>query len=383
MRIEMVLPALPTGGMETMVAALTRGLVHRGHEVGVTCLEALGPIAVELKNAGVRVALVPTPGLRTILRAPQLEESFKRIAPDVVHVHSGAWLKGARTAWRAGMGRIVHTMHGLLEDAPWYTPGLDHWAARSTHRIIAVSESLRQYLIRQARVPASVISVIPNGIETEVFGPGACRAGWRESWGIPQRALLVGNVARLDTVKNHAQLIEAFAILRRQAANAVLVIAGDGPLRRGLESQAARMGVADGVRFLGETRDVAALYRELDVCVLNSHAEGTSITLLEAMATGVCVVGTAVGGTPALLAEGRVGRLVPPGDPRALATAILELLRDEPARRRLAEAGRQEVLAKYSNETMVRRYEREYGQPEQPPARPSRSSGRRVTVGRP
>jgi len=83
------------------------------------------------------------------------------------------------------------------------------------------------------------------------------------------------------TVKNHAQLIEAFAILRRQAANAVLVIAGDGRCAAGLESQAARMGVADGVRFLGETRDVAALYRELDVCVLNSHAEGTSITLLE------------------------------------------------------------------------------------------------------
>ena len=359
----MVLPALDIGGMEMMVASLTRALARRGHDVGVTCLEAAGPIAEQLTAQRIRVSVVPTPGLRTIIRATPLDRWFRGLAPDVVHVHSGAWLKGARAARRAGVRRVIHTMHGLLERAPWYSTWLDRLAACSTDRNVAVSTTLREHLINTVGTAPSQCSVIANGVDTDRFHPGPRRPGWRVRNGLLEGVQVIGTVARLDEVKNHALLVEAFARLRAEHAAVALVIAGDGPLRADLERQAARLGVADSVRFLGETQEPAVVHREFDLFVSSSLAEGTSISILEAMASGVCVVATAVGGTPALLDGGRLGRLVPSGDAGALAAAMGSLLRDGGARERnrLAAAGRQAAISTYSIDTMVQHYEREYG----------------------
>jgi len=357
----MVLPTLAAAGMEVMVANLTRGLARRGYDVGVTCLEADGPIADELRADGFRVAVVRSPGFRGVLRPVRLEAWLRHVRPDVVHAHSGGWLKAARAARRAGVRTVVHTVHGLLEREPWHGVPLKRWAARFTDRVVPVSEPLREYLLRIVRLPAAMITLVPNGVDLDAFRPGQRRSAWRADLGISPEALVIGNVARLDGVKNHADLLNGFAMMRPRAPEAVLAIAGDGPLRRDLEARAAALGVAQHVRFLGQTRDIAALYREFDLFVLSSSAEGTSLSVLEAMASGVCVVATAVGGTPALLGEGPVGRLVAPADPAALAAAMADLLHDHRQRHALAEAGRRAVVARYSLETMVRRYEQEYG----------------------
>jgi glycosyltransferase involved in cell wall biosynthesis len=357
----MVLPTLAAAGMEVMVANLTRGLARRGYDVGVTCLESDGPIADELRADGFRVAVVRSPGLRGMLRPLRLEAWLRDVRPDVVHAHSGGWLKAARAARRAGVPTVVHTVHGLLEREPWHGVPLKRWAARFTDRVVPVSEPLRQYLLRIVRLPAAMMTLVPNGVDLHAFRPGQRRSAWRADLGISPEALVIGNVARLDGVKNHAALLDGFALMRPRVPEAVLVIAGDGPLRGDLEARAAALGVAPHVRFLGQTRDIAALYREFDLFVLSSSAEGTSLSVLEAMASGVCAVATAVGGTPALLGEGAVGRLVAPADPAALAAAMADLLRDHRQRYALAEAGRHAVVARYSLETMVRRYEQEYG----------------------
>jgi glycosyltransferase involved in cell wall biosynthesis len=357
----MVLSALDAAGMEIMVANLTRGLARRGHEVGVTCLDAGGSVADELEAGGVRVEVVPTPGFRSILRPVRLAAWLRHLRPDVVHVHSGGWLRGARAAARVGL-RVLHTMHGFLEDEPWHAALLDRWAARYTDRVVAVAETLRQYLVGRVGLAAAKTTVIPNGIDADFFTPGRRRPGWRASLGVRDGAFVIGNVARLASVKNHAQLLDAFALVRQQGLDVVLAIAGEGPLRPALEAQALALGLRDDIRFLGETRDVAALYREFDVFALSSRSEGTSISLLEAMASGVCVVATAVGGTPKLLGEGRYGRLVPAGDAGALAAGLAALLRDDEERRRLAVAARREVLAKYSLDAMLTAYECEYEQ---------------------
>lgn len=359
----MVVPALDTGGMETMLAALSRGLVTAGHQVGVTCLEDEGVIAEQLRADGIRLALVPAPGLRAMVRPAGLQSWLERVEPDVVHVHSGAWLKGARAARRAGVPRVVLTMHGLLEGAPWYTRFVERWAAMHADRVVAVSDTLGEYLTHTVGIPADRTTVLSNGIDVERFQPGPGDAEWRARWRIGPDALVVGHVARLNAVKNQAQLLEAFALVVRRVANAVLVIAGDGPLRAELHALASRLKITEAVRFIGEVRDVAPLYREFDLFVLSSTAEGTSISILEAMASGIAVVATAVGGTPALLRGGRVGRLVPPQDPAALGGAIADLLLDAEARRTLARLARQEVVAQHSLERMVRAYELEYTLP--------------------
>jgi glycosyltransferase involved in cell wall biosynthesis len=362
LKIEMVLPALEAAGMEAMTARLTRALAARGHRVGVTCIEAGGVLADQLRSEGYRVAVVPALGLRAMLRAPRLEAWLRTVAPDVVHVHSGAWLKTARAARRAGVPRVVHTVHGLIGDdvEPWYVPLLHRQAARYTDCVIPVSVPLRDYLARRVNVNPAKMRVIPNGVNTETFRPGPTTGALRERLRIGSDRRVVGIVARLDPVKNHALLIDAFARVHAVIPDAALIIVGDGPLRGSLEARARSLDVEADVHFVGVSNDVAALYRELDAFVLPSNAEGTSMSILEAMASGVCVVATAVGGTPELLADGACGMLFPPGDPAALANALSVVLTDGARRRRLTDAARVRVEEHYSEQLMIDAYEALY-----------------------
>jgi glycosyltransferase involved in cell wall biosynthesis len=210
------------------------------------------------------------------------------------------------------------------------------------------------------------VRVIPNGVNTDHFRPGPPTGALRVRLGIAGDRLVVGIVARLDPVKNHALLIDAFARVRALVPEAALVIIGDGPLRGSLESRARRLGIGEDVHFFGVSNDVAALYRDLDVFVLSSNAEGTSMSILEAMASGVCVVATAVGGTSDLLADGKTGMLVPPADPAALASALTAVLRDRVLRRRLADMGRARAETLYSEPVMIEAYEALYRGRESP-----------------
>jgi glycosyltransferase involved in cell wall biosynthesis len=358
----MVLPALEAAGMEAMTARLTRALMGRGHRVGVTCIEHGGVLADQLRAEGVRVAIVPALGLRSMLRAPLLETWLRTIAPDVVHVHSGAWVKTARAARRAGVPRVVLTAHGLIGDdtEPWYVPLFHRWAARYSDWVVPVSTSLRDYLARRSKIDTARMRVIPNSVNTDHFRPRRPTGALRERLRIASDRLIVGIVARLDSVKNHAVLIDAFARVQALIPEAALVIVGDGPLRGSLESRVRTLGLEKDVHFFGTSTDIAALYGELDVFVLSSNAEGTSMSVLEAMASGICVVATSVGGTPDLLADGASGVLVPPGDSAALAIALCGVLRDPARRQRLADAGRSRAEEHYNERLMVDAYEALY-----------------------
>jgi glycosyltransferase involved in cell wall biosynthesis len=356
MKIEMVLPTLEAAGMEVMAARLARALVDKGHDVGITCLEN----AEALHDNVCRVAVVHAPGFRSNIRAPKLERWFRSVAPDVVHVHSGVWLKAAHAARRAGADRIVHTLHGLLDDEPWFGPALKRCAAHYTDHVAAVSEPLRHYLIREARLEPERVSTIPNGVNTDRHRPRDRAGVLREGLGITHDALVVGTVARLEAVKNHALLLEAFAQVRTRIRDVHLVIVGEGSLRSALAHRARELALGDSVHFVGAAADVAAVYPEFDQFVLASNAEGTSMSVLEAMASGVPVVATAVGGTPTLLDDGRCGVLVPPRNATALAGALTESLLDARRRQTLATAARKRVVEHYSEQAMVRAYEALY-----------------------
>ena len=367
LRVELVLPYLVRGGMEMMVARLARALGLRGHAVGVTCTQFGGPLAGELENDGIRVSIVPALGLLSNARAPRLERWLRSVRPDVVHVHSGTWLKTARAARSAGVPRVVHTVHGLLDRERWPDALQKRLAARYTDHVVAVSEPLRQFIASQIARPAGSVHLIPNGIDTERFRPGHRTGMLRRKAGIPADGVVVGNVARLQDVKNHELLIGAFGGLARRLPNAHLVIVGEGPLRQSLTAQVERLGLGDRVHLIGAEADPAPLYREFDLYVLPSKAEGTSMSLLEAMASGTPVVATAVGGTPDLLGHGLRGRLVPPGDPGSLEQAMYDALADRSSRDRTITV-RRDVEHAYSEAAMVSAYERLYGVAEAKPA---------------
>lgn len=359
LRIEMVLPALNKAGMEVMAARLGRGLANRDHEIGFTCIEAGDGFADELRDEGFRVTVVPAPGLRSLVHAPLLAQWFRALRLDVVHGHSGAWLKAARAARSAAVRRVVHTEHGMLEGESWYTPSLKRCAARFTDHVVAVAEPIRAYLTGRAKVNGDKVSVILNGVDTNQFTPAVSAGALRARLAITN-APLIGNVARLAPIKNHALLIDAFALLRERIPEARLAIVGDGALRAELQMRIDALRLDAHAFLLGEVRDTAAVYRDLDLFVLSSTIEGTSMSILEAMASGACVVATAVGGNPDLLGHGRYGVLVPSENPAALAAAMFDLLRDPGRRQRLAAAARAHVAERYSESAMIGAYEELY-----------------------
>jgi glycosyltransferase involved in cell wall biosynthesis len=360
MKIEMLANALPTAGLEMVIAYLVRGLSRRGHDVGVTCIEQVGELGERLRNEGHRVSVVTAPGLRTNLRPAKLVRWFRQIAPDVVHVHSGAWLKGVTAAKQAGVPGRVYTLHGIYPVEPWYLPYMSRMAANRTHVAVAVSETLRTYLLERVRMPASRVRVVGNGVDVGRFSPGERDARLARRIGIPPGAFVVGTVARLHPVKNHALLVDAFAAFSRTYDDAVLVIVGEGELRSELLRRATDLGIADRLFLPGTIADTAPVYRLFDVFVLSSVIEGTSMSALEAMASGVPVLATAVGGNPHLLDHGGAGLLVPSQETKPLRDALARLAGDADQRADLARRGRQRVVDFYSDDAMLDAYEAIY-----------------------
>ena len=196
---------------------------------------------------------------------------------------------------------------------------------------------------------------IYNGVDVEKYRQGNGRDRIRVEIGLAADIPLVGVVGRLDPIKDHPTLFRAFEAVRTVLPEACLLVVGDGPERKCLENQAG-----DGVIFLGNRSDAPEILRALDLFVLPSLNEGISNTILEAMATGIPVVATRVGGNPEIAEEERTGILVKPGDSQSMAEAIVRYLQYPDLRTRHGEAGRQSVLKRFSIQAMVRSYEAVY-----------------------
>lgn len=222
--------------------------------------------------------------------------------------------------------------------------------------IIAVSTDLESYLSRVVHMPRRKISTVMNGIRVADFLGSSDREHVLASLGLPADAKVVGTVARLDGVKDQPTMLRAFAQVLRSEGRARLLLVGDGPMRAELESFIQAENLAHAVVITGQRNDVPALVGAMDVFVLSSLSEGTSISLLEAMASGVAPVVTRVGGNPAIVHHDENGLLVEPRDPAGLAAALLTLLRDDDRRRQLAANAAKHVRSKYNIETMVSRY---------------------------
>ncbi len=179
---------------------------------------------------------------------------------------------------------------------------------------------------------------------------------------LPQDVVVIGTVGRLDPVKDHPNLLRAFASLSQWDEAARLIIVGDGPMRKEIESEVHELNVVDKVKLLGERKDIADILRAVDIFALTSIAEGISNTILEAMATGLPVVATRVGGNPELVRHGVTGQLVPSGDVAALKSALASYARDPELRGVHGKAARQRAVEKFSLERMAAEYEKLYAE---------------------
>lgn len=352
-----VLTSFHVGGGERVAVDLAVRQHALGHRVTVVSLEAPpdGPLSGELTRAGVRV--------RRVVKKPhgvdptltfRLAALFARQRADVVHTHNPLPLIYAAPAARLVRARVVHTKHGA-NAASARSRALRRRVAAFAHSFVAVSDETAEQARREHEAPLGRITVVRNGIDLSRFGPDAdTRAAVRAELGIAAEAPVIGSVGRLIELKNHALLMEAVEPLLAEGVE--LMIIGDGPAMQSLQQRRDQSAYPQAIHLLGARGDVPRLLTALDVFAMSSNSEGLPLVVPEAMATGLPVVCTAVGGLPSVVDDGQTGYLVPARDAGALTARLRELLDDVDACRRLGERARQVALDRYSADRMVADY---------------------------
>ena len=352
--VVMGVQSLGVGGLERVVLDLARGLRGPRRRVLVYSLSPHVPLAPAFAAVGVDVRVVPQHGLDATL-TPRLARALRADGATLVHAHNfGRFFYLGPAAALAGVPALYteHSNTRREEHALWLTQRpLSALAAR----IVAVSEDVRRGLVEDQGLRARRVRVVPNGIDAAPYAAaGAQRDAVRAALGLGG-AFVVGSVARLVPVKDQACQLAALA----RCPQATLVLVGDGPERAALEALAAQLGVTARVRFLGTRHDVPNLLAAFDVFTLSSLSEGLPVAVLEAMAAGLPVVATRVGGVPEAVRDGVTGLLTPPRDAAALGAAWRAL--ESPQRRAaLGAAGRAVVRSRFSLAAMVRAYEALY-----------------------
>jgi glycosyltransferase involved in cell wall biosynthesis len=358
--------SLDCGGLERVVVDLIREGRARGHRVDVVCLERPGTLAPEAEQLGAKVVcLNKSPG-RSRAAGRVVRAALTELRPDVVHTHQiGVLWHAGREARRVGVPVVVHTEHGNhLKAKSWSRRVRQRalWgvAGRRAARFFCVSEEIAREVTRYGVVVRGKVRVLPNGIDTANFAGSETGSAVRAALGIPPAAPVVGTVGRLSEVKRQDVLIRAFAGLRRGFPDAHLLLVGDGPARAELEALQRGLGLNGVVHLTGYQTRPQEFLRAMDVFALTSRSEGLPLSVLEAWATGLPVVASAVGGLPALIEHGRTGLLFPPADTGALEEALTDLLAAPGLRRRLGDEGRREVCSRYDTCQMADGYEESY-----------------------
>jgi glycosyltransferase involved in cell wall biosynthesis len=328
MKIAHVIDSMELGGAEAVVLLLARRQMQAGHSVEVHCLIKKGPLADKLEEEGVRIWLHgPSSRLRESWR---LYRAFKRSRLDVVHCHNkAATVRAAGAARLAGVGAVLTTRHGMAALPYRIRKDLKFWvvAALFCDRVVAVCETARRNMIRGARRAAHKVVTIRNGADAPTsFEKPITAAGF---------TLLT--VGRHAAAKNYPVLLRAIALARLHVPDLRLWMVGDGPETPTLKTLATDLRIAEIVQFWGERTDVGRFLQSADVFVLSSISEGLPISILEAMAAGLPIIATDVGGMPEVLGLCRAGTIVPTNSAERMASAIVQCAADREA---LSEMGR-------------------------------------------
>jgi sugar transferase (PEP-CTERM/EpsH1 system associated) len=353
-RVAHLVLGLGVGGLEKVVLNLARRTDRRRFETRVLCLQQGGALRARFEDMGIPVDSLDLPRLPKARTLVRLVRWLRQARPDVLHTHNPTpHVFGALAARAAGVPVVVHTKHGRNYPDSFRAVAWNRLASWLSDRIVPVSADAAAVAREVERIRGRKVQVIRNGIDPADF---AAPAGLRPGAG--KRAV---HVARLmDLVKDQTTLLRAARLVVDREPGFQLTVVGDGPDRARLEALAGELGLGGHVHFLGMRSDVRELLGAADLFVLSSLTEGISLTLLEAMAAGLPVVATEVGGNREVVVPGETGLLVPAGSPAALAEALLALVRDPERARRMGAAGRRRVEDQFSLARMAADYEQLY-----------------------
>lgn len=359
--IAQVVLSLEIGGMETVIANIARNIDQDIFRLIVICLKKIGPIGHELQKEGFKVIQIKRMVKKISFFYPKrLVDTLRREKVDIVHSHSGCWHKAAIAGKYSRVKGIIYTEHGRLVPDNNSVIMLDRIVSRLTDYIVPVSLDLSDYLKEVVRLNYGKIHRIENGIDTSKFYPREKNKELMKELRIYEDVFIIGNIARLAPVKDHFTQVKAFTIANNSCPNMKLLIVGDGSQRSNLEELIKELNLSENVKLLGFRRDIKELLSILDVFVLSSISEGTSITILEAMASGKPVIATDVGGNSKLVIDNVTGFLVPARNIEAMAEKFTVLYNNRKLGKVMGSKGREKVIGHFSVQEMTRQYEELY-----------------------
>jgi sugar transferase (PEP-CTERM/EpsH1 system associated) len=358
--------ALDFGGMENLMVERINRMPAERYRHAVVCLTRANPAFVKrISKPGVSVhVLGKQPGL-SLATHGVLWRLLRALQPAVLHSYNFSAIEYAPAALLAGVPVRINGAHGRDHTDPQGTNRKHNLLRRLMLPFYDVcyanSAAMEEWNRAVIGVPAAKSRLLANGIDAERFrlrGASEARPFFNEG------EIVIGTVGRAQDVKDHATLVDAFLLLREQLPQLRerlrLAIVGDGPLLQSLRDKVAAAGAAAAVWLPGARNDVPDILRSFDVFAMSSIAEGTPGSALEAMASGLPVVGTRVGGIPEVIENGVTGQLVPPSNAAAMATALRHYVEAPELARRHGRAGRERVLRKYSMPAMVAAYQDMY-----------------------
>ncbi len=359
MNILFITNHLNVGGISSYLLTLGNGLKQKGHQVYLA--SSGGELEGKFIQAGITLFKVPLKTKNEI--SPKIFFSFWKLRKvsqefniDLIHSHSRTTQVLGDLLGRSLAKPHIFTCHGFFK------PKISRrifgcWG----QRVIAISQQVKEHLIFDFKLDENKIIVVNNGIDTKNFGDFSARDAMRKDLNIKD-ALLVGIIARLSDVKGHLYLIRAMQRVVKVFPTAKLLIIGEGKMKNALIKETEVFGIKDNVLFIPKASNTRDLLAAMDIFVMPSLQEGLGLALMEAMAQGIAVVGSAVGGIKTLIQDKVNGLLVTPAEVSALAQAIISLFNDLGLRRSLGTQAREFIIINFSKEEMVDKTEIVYQQ---------------------
>ncbi len=359
-RIVHIVEDLKIGGLERVLASIVTSLDRNKYDVQVWCLASGGRIAEELQEKGVDVRILGLTSYYNPLNVWTLARLLRRERIDLVHTHGYFASTFARIAARmAGVPAVIAHVHSAYTDYSVRNMLIERFLSYFTDRIVCVSSAVEAFVTKTEGIAKKKTSVIYNGISAP-DSPLSLeeRNKLRLSLGLTPRDIIIAVVASLTRNKGHKILLEGFKEIWPKNPLPRLLIIGDGPERESLEAAAARLGIDQAVFFAGNRGDVRKLLQVCDILVLPSlHREGLGVAIIEAMAAGIPVIGSNLGGIPEAIRDGENGLLTAPGDVFGLANAMKKLIEDRELRVSMGSSGLQFYRGKFTLERMMRQIE--------------------------
>ena len=353
------------GGAERVIASLCDHIDQSRFEISVCWWLAMGSIGEELKSKGVKLIGIPelAPDVSPYMRFRVLKNLCREQSVDVIHTHDTGTLADAAQAGLIGSKtKMVHTFHfGNYPHLPKKRLFMEMLFSRLAHRLVAVGHEQAKLIQKTLRLEPAKLTTLYNGVEHVVPEPTGDLA-----LNLPtgdDAPVVLGSISTLTRQKGLPVLLEAASMLSRMQKSFVLLIVGDGPMRKELEQQAQSLGIADRVHFLGWVPNAARQVLHLfDIFCQSSLWEANSIVLLEAMSAGVPIVTTNVGESRHVIDDGTDGRVVPPNDANSLADAMASLIDNSARRRAMGQSAASRFEENYTIDKMVQSYESIYSE---------------------